>query len=121
MTVLKHHYWLNFTNHDMEPPTWINVMREPISWFESRFWFKRNGWIHKEGARLHENIEDGEVCSLFKRMLYVAYDISRSGCLFLVVIWSEIRIGQYRDDDHRDDASHFNGFKFKSYYRLGWT
>ena len=63
MTVLKHHYWLNFTNHDMEPPTWINVMREPISWFESRFWFKRNGWIHKEGARLHENIEDGEVCT----------------------------------------------------------
>lgn len=60
MTVLKHHYWLNFTEHDMEPPTWINVMREPISWFESRFWFKRHGWIHKEGARLHENIEDGE-------------------------------------------------------------
>ena len=60
MTVLKHHYWLNFTDHGMEPPTWINVMREPISWFESRFWFKRHGWIHKEGARLHENIEDGE-------------------------------------------------------------
>lgn len=48
MTVLKHHYWLNFTEHGMEPPTWINVMREPISWFESRFWFKRHGWIHKE-------------------------------------------------------------------------
>ena len=75
MTVLKHHYWLNFTNHDMEPPTWINVMREPISWFESRFWFKRNGWIHKEGARLHENIEDGEVCTLFQCMPHVACDI----------------------------------------------
>ena len=70
MTVLKHHYWLNFTNHDMEPPTWINVMREPISWFESRFWFKRNGWIHKEGARLHENIEDGEVRSRLFNVLY---------------------------------------------------
>ena len=43
-------------------------MREPISWFESRFWFKRNGWIHKEGARLHENIEDGEVCIFLKIM-----------------------------------------------------
>ena len=21
--------------------------------------------------------------------------------------WSEFRIGQYRDDDHREDASHF--------------
>ena len=44
-------------------------MREPISWFESRFWFKRNGWIHKEGARLHENIEDGEVCTFFGKGL----------------------------------------------------
>lgn len=35
----------------MEPPTWINVMREPISWFESRFWFDKNGWARKEGAR----------------------------------------------------------------------
>ena len=24
------------------------------------------------------------------------------------VIWSESRMGQYRDDDHREHASHFN-------------
>ena len=51
MTILKHHFWLNFTEHNMEPPTWINVMREPISWFESRFWFDKNGWARKEGSR----------------------------------------------------------------------
>ena len=64
MTVLKHHYFLNFTKHGMEPPTWINIMREPISWFESRFWFKRNGWVHKVGPRLHENQMASEVCFL---------------------------------------------------------
>ena len=26
--------------------------------------------------------------------------------VFLVVIWSEFHKGQYRDDDHREDASH---------------
>merc|ERR1711937_1133769 len=57
MTVLKHHYWLNFTAKGMDAPTWINVMREPISWFESRYWFKQNGWVHKVGARLHEKNE----------------------------------------------------------------
>ena len=24
-----------------------------------------------------------------------------------MVIWSEFRMGQYRDDDHREDAPHF--------------
>lgn len=51
MTILKHHFWFNFTEHNMEAPTWINIMREPISWFESRFWFDKNGWARKEGAR----------------------------------------------------------------------
>ena len=27
--------------------------------------------------------------------------------VFLTVIWSEFRMGQYRDDDHREDAPHF--------------
>ena len=29
------------------------------------------------------------------------------GCVFTMVISSEFRVGQYRDDDHRVDASHF--------------
>ena len=29
------------------------------------------------------------------------------GCVFQMVIWSEFRMGQYSDDDHREDAPHF--------------
>ena len=29
-------------------------------------------------------------------------------CVFPEVIWSEFRLGQYRDDDHREGASYFN-------------
>ena len=35
---------------------------------------------------------------------------SRDGkveCFYQMVIWSEFRMGQYRDDDHREDAFHF--------------
>ena len=28
-------------------------------------------------------------------------------CVLTMVIWSEFRMGQYRDDDHREDAPHF--------------
>ena len=31
--LLKHHYYLNFTSHDMLQPTMINVVRDPISRF----------------------------------------------------------------------------------------
>ena len=30
------------------------------------------------------------------------------GCVFVMVIWSEFRMEQYRDDDHREYATHFN-------------
>ena len=32
---------------------------------------------------------------------------SKVGCFFTVVIWSEFRLRQYRDDDHLGDALHF--------------
>ena len=32
----------------------------------------------------------------------------RPGWVLPMVIWSEFRIRQYRDDDHREDAPHFN-------------
>ena len=34
--------------------------------------------------------------------------IHKVGCIFPMVISSEFRMGQYRDDDHREDASHFS-------------
>ena len=30
------------------------------------------------------------------------------GCVFPMVIWSEIRIGQHRDGDHQEDAPYFS-------------
>ena len=34
--------------------------------------------------------------------------IYKVGPVFPMVIWSEFRLGKYRDDDHREDAPHFN-------------
>ena len=34
--------------------------------------------------------------------------IYKVGPIFPMVIWSEFRLGKYRDDDHREDAPHFN-------------
>ena len=33
---------------------------------------------------------------------------SKVRCVFQMVIWSELRRGQYRDDNHGEDALHFN-------------
>ena len=32
---------------------------------------------------------------------------TKVGCILPMVIWSEFRLGKYRDDNHREDASHF--------------
>ena len=34
-------------------------------------------------------------------------DVSNVGCVFSVVVWSDSRMRQYRDDYHRKDAPHF--------------
>ena len=34
--------------------------------------------------------------------------LDKVGCIFSMVIWSEFRVGQYRDDDHLEDAPQFN-------------
>ena len=33
---------------------------------------------------------------------------NKEGCVFPMVIGSESRMEKFRDDDHREDASHFN-------------
>ena len=33
---------------------------------------------------------------------------NKVGCVVSMVIWSEFRMGQYRDDDHREHAAHFS-------------
>jgi len=42
--LLKHQYWLNFTEHDMEQPTYINVVRDPVTRFASMYYFNRYGF-----------------------------------------------------------------------------
>ena len=37
---------------------------------------------------------------------YCQYD--KVGCVFTMIIWSEFHTGEYRDDDHREDAPHFS-------------
>jgi len=49
--IFKHHYYFNTTEYGLETPTWINVIRDPLSWFESSFYFKRFGWEQQPGAR----------------------------------------------------------------------
>ena len=42
--LLKHHYYVNFTNYEIDQPTMINVVRDPISRFSSMYYFNRYGF-----------------------------------------------------------------------------
>jgi dermatan/chondrotin sulfate uronyl 2-O-sulfotransferase UST len=42
--LLKHQYYLNFTNYETEQPTMINVVRDPVSRFSSMYYFNRYGF-----------------------------------------------------------------------------
>ena len=48
--------------------------------------------------------------SLFekKTLVWLIFPNCKVGCVFPMVIGSEFRMRQYRDDDHRDDALHFS-------------
>ena len=43
-------------------------------------------------------------------VIFIVISMSKVGCVFPIVIWFEFRVRQYRDDDHREDASHFTRF-----------
>ena len=38
----------------------------------------------------------------------LAFSVTKVGSISPMVIWSEFRMGQYRHDDHREDAPHFS-------------
>lgn len=53
--IFKHHYYFNASMYELETPTWINVIRDPLSWFESNFYFKRFGWERQPGSRRRDD------------------------------------------------------------------
>ena len=53
--IFKHHYYFNASEYGLETPTWINVIRDPLSWFESNFYFKRFGWERQPGSRRRDD------------------------------------------------------------------
>ena len=58
--LLKHHTFVNFTDFGFHQPTYINVVRNPVSQFASYYYFKRFGWVlnDKERATFHGGDED---------------------------------------------------------------
>ena len=56
--LLKHHFPFDFTKHSLEQPTYINVIRDPIDWFQSHYYFERFGWEQVNGARHFKGTEE---------------------------------------------------------------
>ena len=61
--LMQHHYWMDFTHYPtskggkkmFKQPTFINVMREPTSWFSSHYHFHLYGWKRNPGTRNSKN------------------------------------------------------------------
>ena len=51
MVLLKHHTYVNFTRFGIAPPTYVNVVRHPVSQFSSFYYFQRYGWGLQKGRR----------------------------------------------------------------------
>lgn len=53
--LLKHHYFFNFSKYDLpegiREATYVNVMRNPVDWFASHYYFSRFGWNRKASGR----------------------------------------------------------------------
>ncbi|CAG5095775.1 Oidioi.mRNA.OKI2018_I69.XSR.g14331.t1.cds [Oikopleura dioica] len=53
----KTHYWLDFAEYEMKQPTFINLIRDPVEWFESRYNFKRRHPINTASISERETFE----------------------------------------------------------------
>ena len=49
--LLKHHLPFSFKKYGIQQPTYINVLRDPVDWFQSHYYFERFGWEREKGDR----------------------------------------------------------------------
>ena len=47
LLLLKHHFWFNFTLYGLTQPTMVNIVRNPVDWFTSEYYFCRHGWVRR--------------------------------------------------------------------------
>ena len=65
-------------------------------------------FINDKGNRVQRRGDFEKDC--FVSSSFCRHDCAlKVGCVFLMVIWSDFRIGQNRDDDHKEDTPHFIG------------
>jgi hypothetical protein len=43
MMIMKHHFWMNFTEYHLPQPTYINMIRDPVDRFVSEYYHCRHG------------------------------------------------------------------------------
>lgn len=61
--LLQHHYWMDFEKYDMVQPTFVNMIREPVTWFQSHYSFMKYGANSRKANSGVENLsEDIEAC-----------------------------------------------------------
>jgi len=58
LLLLKHHFIFDFAQHGLRQPTMINVVRDPVDWFVSQYYFRRNGWARSNTARKSNTLTD---------------------------------------------------------------
>lgn len=59
--LLQHHFWMDFTKYSMHQPTFVNLIRDPISWFQSHYTFMRFGMNKgraEDAPKLGSDIDD---------------------------------------------------------------
>ena len=61
--LLQHHYWMDFEQYDMVQPTFVNLIREPVEWFQSHYSFMKYGANSRKANSGVENLsKDIEQC-----------------------------------------------------------
>ena len=58
--LLKHHFFFNMAKYNLSviEPTYVNVIRDPLDWFVSHYYFERFGWARKKTDRNFKGSEE---------------------------------------------------------------